>query len=259
MCACLVQQLFRQKVHIELDPRLVDEVLFPMLRSRKHPSKDLLMDIKLTQRWGEHDCSMITMPGRRFLSLTDPPQLRAGRYHPMKNMSPFTRIPPTLESKRAEQEVVEKERLGEVTSRFRREMTIKKNWGTVDILNELRELKHPMIECHPVTDSDRHFDLLLPEIEWYVENPAYIRLEETCDTRLWDIVNTILNFDTWGSWSKSPLYSDDEMIREKEKAIIKNDLKFVNLYLEHSLSNGGLYWEISAAGSPPRFALTPCF
>ena len=68
--------------------------------------------------------------------------------------------------------------------------------------------------------------------------------------------------DTWGSWSKSPLYSDDEMIRKKEKAIIKHDLKFVNRYLEHSLSNGGRQGSIGSArqrGSPPPFALSTCF
>ena len=56
--------------------------------------------------------------------------------------------------------------------------------------------------------------------------------------------------DTWGSWSKSPLYSNDEMLRKKEKAIIKEDLKFVNRYLEHSLSQGGLYWVTEMVGEP---------
>jgi hypothetical protein len=40
------------------------------------------------------------------------------------------------------------------------------------------------------------------------------------------------------------------MLRKKEKAIIKEDLKFVNRYLEHSLSQGGLYWVTEMVGEP---------
>ena len=226
--ACLVQQLFRQKIGKELDPSIVDEVLFPMLFKQKHPSKELLLDIKMTLR-NQNGDSMIALPD--------------------KNMSPFTKIPPTLESERAEQEVAEKERLGKVTSRFRREMTIHKGWGTVDILNELRELKHPVIEFNPVPDSHRHVDH-----PWEIHPPdkfpanAYICLEETSDFRLKEIVVAVC--DLWGSWSKSPLYSNDEMLHNKEKAIIKGDLQFVNRYLEHSLSQGGLYWVTEMVGEP---------
>ena len=262
MNPCLVQQLFRQKIGKELDQGLIDEVLFPLLRSRKHGPKELLLDIKLTQRWDEHGDSMITRPGRRFPENphTDEERASVGRYSLEKNMSPFTRIPPPLESVRAaaavaagwrrhgEQEVKERKRLGKVNSRFRRKMTIRKKWGTVDILNKLRELKHPVIECHPVPDEQRHVDH-----PWEIHPPsngcsvqpaaaanAYICLEETSDFRLKEIVVAVC--DLWGCWSKSPLYSNDEMLRNKEKAIIKEDLQFVNRYLEHSLSNGGLYW-----------------
>ena len=226
--ACLVQQLFRQKIGKELDPSIVDEVLFPMLFKQKHPSKELLLDIKMTLR-NQNGDSMIALPD--------------------KNVSPFTKIPPTLESVRAEQEVAEKERLGKVNSRFRREMTMREDWGAVDILNELRELKHPVIEFNPVPDSHRHVDH-----PWEIHPPdkfpanAYICLEETSDFRLKEIVVAVC--DLWGSWSKSPLYSNDKMLRNKEKAIIKEDLQFVNRYLEHSLSNGGLYWVTEMIGEP---------
>ena len=228
MAPCLVQQLFRQKIGKELDPSIVDEVLFPMLFKQKHPSKELLLDIKMTLR-NQNGDSMIALPD--------------------KNVSPFTKIPPTLESVRAEQEVAEKERLGKVTSRFRREMTMRTKWGTVDILNELRELKHPVIEFNPVPDSHRHVDH-----PWEIHPPdkfpanAYICLEETSDFRLKEIVVAVC--DLWGSWSKSPLYSNDKMLRNKEKAIIKEDLQFVNRYLEHSLSQGGLYWVTEMVGEP---------
>jgi len=228
MAPCLVQQLFRLKIGKELDPSIVDEVLFPMLFKQKHPSKELLLDIKMTLR-NQNGDSMIALPD--------------------KNVSPFTKIPPTLESVRAEQEVAEKERLGKVNSRFRREMTMREDWGAIDILNELRELKHPVIEFNPVPDSHRHVDH-----PWEIHPPdkfpanAYICLEETSDFRLKEIVVAVC--DLWGSWSKSPLYSNDKMLRNKEKAIIKEDLQFVNRYLEHSLSNGGLYWVTEMVGEP---------
>ena len=249
MSPCLVQQLFRQKIGEELDQSIVDEVLFPLLRSRKHGPRELLLDIKMTQRWDEHGDSMITRPGRRFPRLTEQQHASVGRYSLKKNMSPFTRIPPPLESAPAfrwEQEVKERQRLGKVNSRFRREMTIRKDWGTVDILNELRELKHPVIECHPVPDEQRHFDLAESwgdqALSFFLESmdDAYIHLEETKREARGKIVVAVCDF--WGSWSKSPLYSNDKMLLNREKAIIKEDLQFVNRYLEHSLSNGGLYW-----------------
>jgi hypothetical protein len=249
MSSCLVRQLFRQKIGQELDQAIVDEVLFPLLRQRKHGPRDLLLDIKMTRRWDEHGDSMITRPGRRAVT-------RRGRYTLEKNMSPFTRIPSTLESVRADQEVKERKRLGKLNSRFRREMTMRKKWGTVDILNELRELKHPVIECHPVPDGTRHIDHpweIYPKDEFPAD--AYIRLEEMSDSRLREIV--VAGCDLCGSWSKSPLYSNDKMLRNKEKAIIKEDLLFVNRYLEHSLSNGGLYW-VNRRYIHDHFSYAPC-
>ena len=273
MSPCLVQQLFRQKIGVELDQGIVEDVLFPMLRCKKHPSKDLLLDIKMTQRWDEHGDSMITRPGRHFPDNphTDEERASVGRYSLEKNMSPFTRIPPPLESVRAaarrsaagwrrhprharQQESKERKRLGKVNSRFRRDLTMRKNWGTVDILNELRELKHPVIECHPVPDEQRHFDLAESwgdqALSFFLESmdDAYIHLEETKREARGKIVVAVCDF--WGSWSKSPLYSNDQMLLGKEKAIIKEDLQFVNRYLEHSLSNGGLYWVTQTVGEP---------
>ena len=265
--ACLVQQLFRQKIGQELDPSFIDEVLFPLLRSRKHGPRDLLLDIKLTQRWDEHGDSMITRPGRRFPDNPHTEEERAsvGRYSLEKNMSPFTRILSTLECCMLDRvscaALLERKRLGKVNSRFRRETTIRKDWGTVDILNELRELKHPVIECHPVPDEQRHFDLAESwgdqALSFFLErmDDAYIHLEETKRETRGKIV--VATCDFWGSWSKSPLYSNDKMLLNREKAIIKEDLQFVNRYLEHSLSNGGLYWVTRRVGEPDRFASAP--
>ena len=257
MGACLVQQLFRQKIGEELDPGIVDEVLFPLLRSRKHGPRELLLDIKMTQRWDKYGESMIMLPGLRFRrNLPDGSDAPTGN---MINMSPFTFIPdgvlagaPILRVG----QVVERRRLGTVNSRFRREMTIRKKWGTVDILNELRELKHPVIECNPIPDSHRHFDHpweIYPKDTFPAD--AYICLEETNGKQLREIV--VATCDLWGSWSKSPLYSNDKMLLNREKAIIKEDLQFVNRYLEHSLSNGGLYWVTHKVGEPDNFASAP--
>ena len=42
-------------------------------------------------------------------------------------------------------------------------------------------------------------------------------------------------------------YEPWSMVRDQ---IIKEDLKFVNRYLEHSLSHGGLYWVTEMVGEP---------
>ena len=276
MSPCLVQQLFRQKIGKELDPGIVDEVLFPLLRSRKHGPRELLLDIKMTQRWDEHGDSMITRPGIRFPRLTEQQHASVGRYSVKKNKSPFTRITTqgrvrldstsdaTVESlvyllERAHSRG-ERRRLGKVNSRFRREMTIRKDWGTVDILNELRELKHPVIECYPVPDEQRHFDHAEScgdqALSFFLErmDEAYIHLKETNREERKIVIKSC---DFWGSLSKSPLYSNDEMLLNIEKEIIKEDLQFVNRYLEHSLSNGGLYWVTHTVGEPYRFSTAP--
>jgi hypothetical protein len=59
--ACLVQQLFRMKIGQELDTNLFDDVLFPLLRSRKQLARELLLDIKLTQSCNEHGLSAIVI------------------------------------------------------------------------------------------------------------------------------------------------------------------------------------------------------
>jgi len=48
MVACLVQQLFRQKIGIELDQAMIDALIFPLLRSHLHiNSRNLMVDIRL--------------------------------------------------------------------------------------------------------------------------------------------------------------------------------------------------------------------
>ena len=120
MASCLIQQLFRSKIGKELDRDIVDDVLFPMLRSRKHPSKDLLLDIKLTQSCNEHGRSAIVR--------------RVGRLDRHKNISPFPESCLMRRQRRAD------------------------TWGSIDILNELRSLKRPQIRDHPPSNQEDQFD-----------------------------------------------------------------------------------------------------
>jgi len=229
MSPCLVQQLFRQKIGVGdtvverknnvsngLDSEIVDEFIFPFIRGKKHPSKELLLDIKMTRSSNEgpdwHEHSAIVING------ISPYEEIPEEGVPI-NISPFTKIPHTLESERVEQEVVERERLGTVTGKFRREMTPKRGWGSVDIMNELRELKHPLLCEDPPCNPQDQFDH--PGAKF---DDIYIRLEE---------VRTYLGFAAWN--------------RREEDRII--DLKFVNDSLEHVLKTGSL---LRWGGNPLR-------
>ena len=200
MVACLVQQLFRQKVGKELDPSLVDEVLFPMLRLRKHPSKELLLDIKLTQSCNEHGLSAIVIC-RVIDHNDDVPQEDTP-----KNISPFE-VPLGQHNLWLPSRL---QRLpGKIPSQMRRlrHMSL---WGSIDILNELRSLKHPQIRNHPPSNPE--------DDEWPSEfEDVYLSLQEQ------------------PLWPRVPA----------EK--IADDLNFVNDYLEDALNNGK---RISWGGDP---------
>ena len=108
--ACLVQQLFRLKIGKELDPSIVDEVLFSLLRPRKHGPKELLQDIKLTQSCNEYGQSAIVVRDKRSCH---------------KNISPFPE-----------------------SCLMRRQRCWSTSWGSIDILNELRSLIQPQFGQH---------------------------------------------------------------------------------------------------------------
>ena len=153
--ACLVQQLFRQKIGKELDQGIVDEVLFPMLRPRKHLPKDLLQDIKLatdtliiTDYAGRGDSkphivpTFTPVPG--YWTYSSPwhvggsphrGELQKPEDYPLdkklKGKSPFWVT------------------VGKRTSKVRRRKIRNDDWGTIDILNELRGLNYPQIGYKP--------------------------------------------------------------------------------------------------------------
>jgi hypothetical protein len=123
MSPCLVQQLFRQKIGQELDQGLIDVVLFPLLRSRKHGPRELLQDIKLTQSCNENGHSSIV---RIFYG---------GK---IQNTSLFGTCADCVWTS-AFILAVKRLRYGKNTSKLRRHTSYHSSWGSVDILNELRE------------------------------------------------------------------------------------------------------------------------
>jgi hypothetical protein len=139
--ACLVQQLFRQKIGQELDQGIVDEVLFPLLFKQKHGPKELLQDIKLTQSCNEYGLSAIVR--------------RVGRLGRHKNISPFP-----------------------VSCLMRRQRRIIGTWGSIDILNELRSLKQPLFGQHRPTIAEVTLDPWRPAAPGDEFGGIYILLEE---------------------------------------------------------------------------------
>ena len=129
MSPCLVQQLFRQKIGVELDQGIVDEVLFPMLRLRKHLPKDLLQDIKLAT-----DTLIITRQAGHFSVPTFTPIPEYWTYSPPWHPAPSVGAYPPV---------------GQRTSKVRQEKTHNQDWGTIDILNKLRGLNYPQVGYKP--------------------------------------------------------------------------------------------------------------
>ena len=198
MVACLVQQLFRQKIGKELDPSIVDEVLFPFLRSRKHGPKELLLDIKLTQSGGSNEYGQSAIVICRVIDPNDD----VPEEGVPQNISPFEVplgphnlwLPARLQ------------RLpGKIPSQMRR-LRHPSMWGSIDILNELRSLKRPQIRDHPPSNQEDQFDY--PGAEF---------------------VDVYLSLQGQRGWWLA-------MSRPAEK--ITDDLNFVNDYLEDALNNG---------------------
>jgi len=206
MSPCLVQQLFRLKIGQELDPSIVDEVLFPFLRSRKHGPKELLLDIKLTQSGDSNEYGQSAIVICRVIDPNDdvpeegvpqnisPFEVPLGPHNLWIYPSRLQRLP------------------GKIPSQMRR-LRHQSLWGSIDILNELRSLKHPQIKDHPPSNPEDQDD-------WPSEfDDVYLSLQEE---PLWPRVRS-------------------------EK--ISADHNFVNDYLEDALNTGK---RISWGGDPTR-------
>ena len=149
MSSCLVQQLFRQKVGGNLDPDIVDEVLFPMLRSRKHPAKELLIDIKMTSGV--------------FIRLDD-----TGREEQRFNVPTFTQIPEYWTRRPYPLR-------GGRPSNVLRHYVRQNAWGSIEILNELRGLNYPQMGHRPMEEDED--DGVNPSVD---RRHTWIGLKEDC-------------------------------------------------------------------------------
>jgi hypothetical protein len=199
MSACLVQQLFRQKIKRELDPGVVNDFIFPFIRQRKHPQKELLVDIKLT---------------RSICYGSD--------HHPdsplCENLSPFelplvARV--ALDWRRSLGR-------GRVTDSTRRRRRVE-DWGTINILNELRELRQPQFGKHPPRNSPNPFPR-----------------KHLKRTEFEDMYILLKDLPPWSS--------------RQEKRL--SDLKFMNDYLEYALNTDSRISWVSSPSKTPSMVLT---
>ena len=118
---------------MSLDPAFVDEVLFPLLFKQKHLPYSLHLDIRMVQNITIYP---LIMDGR---APANRPQVVPGKVPPLAPW--LTRTCRMLRRCGQENRLTE----GRHGSKFRRKKTHKRNWGSVDILNELRSLKYPQM------------------------------------------------------------------------------------------------------------------
>ena len=199
MTPCLVQQLFRQKIGVELDQSLVDEVLFPLLRKEKHLPRELLLDIRMTQNCKENGLSAIVI-----CPLTETSWVP-------KKISSFSPIPSCLMTTDAVKRSME----GKTTSRYRRLTLGWSQYGAIEIINELRDIKHLQTGYH-TRNSDDDFE----EVSKF-EN-AFIRLEDHPFTSWMEskvgtefingFMEDALDSDKRVSWGGHPEYMFDPIL-----------------------------------------------
>jgi len=216
MSPCLVQQLFRQKIGEELDQGLVDEVLFPLLRSRKHGPRELLQDIKLTT---DILVGHINQPQVAF------------------NIPIFTPLPKCWDYKMAGEEWWLPDSSGgdwggenrgwvsrgRRTSKWQRKKIWPYNWGAIDILNKLRELEYPQMGYRPTYFEEEGEEC--GETEY---DDAYIRLreDESLPPNYWSVAQRCHN-----------------------RVAIEGRTRFVNNFLDDVIFKGKcLTWEGGVLG-----------
>ena len=221
MSPCLVQQLFRQKIGQELDVALVDEVLFPLLFKQKYLPYSLHLDIRMVQNITIYPLIM------DYIAPANMPQMVPGKVPPFSKACSGRTHLEMLRSCDQEDRLTN----GRHGSKFRRKKTHKRNWGSVDILNELRSLKYPQMGYEP---TDQGYELeeecdLFSDFDDEFAN-AFLRLEE--DDTIPDIS---------GYWRI-----------EKEKSLRLRS-KFVNGFLDYLIKKG----DHPSWGGNPRCEFQP--
>jgi hypothetical protein len=134
--ACLVRQLFRLKIGRDVDPALIDDVMFPLLLTQRYQPNQLLQDIKLTRgredyvdKYGRHKGSSLILLEREDTDEEDDDQVP---YY--DNIGHFTKRPISTPQDTD---------LGKWTSAITMRDVSPRDWGTIDIVNKLRSLKKP--------------------------------------------------------------------------------------------------------------------
>jgi hypothetical protein len=139
--ACLVRQLFRLKIGRDVDPDLIDDVMFPLLLTRRYQPNQLLQDIKLTRgpleyvdKYGRHKESSLILLEREEEEEYDDDHACTWWSPKYDNITHFTPRPWTTDIGG---------NVGKRTSTIRMRDTRPREWGTIDIVNKLRSLKNP--------------------------------------------------------------------------------------------------------------------
>ena len=219
MSLCLVQQLFRQKIGIELDQGIVDEVLFPMLRPRKHLPKDLLQDIKLAT-----DTLIITdyaqREARHFSVPTFTPIPEYWTYAPAEEQRTGYLTSGSVSwplDKKLKGKFPFWISVGQRTSKVRRKKIRNQDWGTIDILNKLRGLNYPKVGYKP-----RPYVIEEPVDSF---DDAYISLSED---------NSLPATIRWGTEG----IVDHSRENSVQRILIARRSQFVNNFLDDVLITG---------------------
>ena len=240
MSPCLMQQIFRQKIGIEMDQELFDVVMFPLLLKQRHLPIELLLDIKLTRSEGDYVDETGWHKVKSVIAfvyevLEDPDY---GNVLPpdVVSISPFAFLPSFVRSPAD----------GRRSSLYLRNHVHPRFWGTIDILNQLQGLKHPQTGRLDMLDQGDF------------EN-GYVWLVETTEDELEEMVWEDPKIDDFIETS-APRKSF-RIYRQIAKEIVANDVKFVNDFLENCLLQGKrLCWgEPDQEGDLQEFATVLTF
>ena len=236
MSPCIVQQLFRLKIGVELDQSLIDEFIFPFLLKQKSPSQLLLQDIKLAgagcwivDKTGWHKERSIIVQQFEEEQEEDQDSYPVPSVDNIPQFTPVCvktcdtrRLLPNLPPRADLLETCFLREGGKWTSNFRIHDIPPRYWGTIDIVNRLRSLKHPQVSQQ--LNSRRG-----PP---HPEEEKWIYLEETWEGELRDMV--------WSDPDLPPASTSGkiEYSFAIEEKIILEDVTFVNDFLENILSSG---------------------
>jgi hypothetical protein len=199
MASCLVQQLFRQKVGLELDPVIIEEVMFPLLRPRKHAPKELLLDIRvvgimIAGKSLQRDRTRPIYWGR-FRASQQAVNAVSNQLWPRVPIWPWQApLPDPPPGKK-----------------HRRNKLHMCCMGTIDIINDMRSLNYP--------------DIGHGENRW-VGNEHLVKYFDRAYIRLEDVSFSPVTLPTWVDHN------------HYNSVLIENRIRFVNNFLEDALVRG---------------------